>query len=115
LFSKNVFLIIPLLLPTIVSKKQTIPQPPFKTLEWTFVEFITPPIKHGNSCELKCKFCAKLFKTTSIARIKKHFLGTSISIVLGNSTRNLATVERVGYKNFEAKKFGQNKNENIYK
>jgi hypothetical protein len=42
-------------------------------------------------------------------------LGTSNRIVLGNSTRNLATVERVGYKNFEAKRIEKNKNENIYK
>jgi hypothetical protein len=35
--------------------------------------------------------------------------------VLGNSTRDLATIERVGCKSFKAKKIGQKKNGNIYK
>jgi hypothetical protein len=44
-----------------VSKKQTTPWPPFKALEWTFVECVTPPTKHGSFWELKCKFCVKEF------------------------------------------------------
>jgi hypothetical protein len=32
-----------------------------------------------------------------------------------NSTRDLATIERVGCKNFETRRIGQKKNENIYK
>jgi hypothetical protein len=31
---------------------------------------------------LKCNFCAKEFKATSITRIRKHFLGTSNNIEL---------------------------------
>jgi hypothetical protein len=44
-----------------VSKKQITPWPPSNALEWTFVEYITPPAKHGNFWELKCKFCVKEF------------------------------------------------------
>ncbi len=62
-----------------ISKKQTIPWPPSKTLQWTFVEYITPPIKHGSSWELKCKFCAKEFKTKSITRTRKHFWALQIT------------------------------------
>jgi len=35
--------------------------------------------------------------------------------MLDNSTRNLGTIEKVGYKSFEAKRIGQKKNGNIYK
>ncbi len=65
-----------------VFKKQSIPWPPSKAQEWTFVECVTPFAKHGNSWELKCNFCAKEFKATSITRIRKHFLGTSNNIEL---------------------------------
>jgi hypothetical protein len=35
--------------------------------------------------------------------------------VLGNFTRDLATIERASYKSFEAERIGQKKNGNIYK
>jgi hypothetical protein len=35
--------------------------------------------------------------------------------VFGNSTKDLATIERIGCKSFEEKRIGQKKNGNIYK
>jgi hypothetical protein len=90
--------------------KRTIPWPPSKALEWTFVGCVIPPTKHGRTWELKCKFCAKEFKVTLITRIREHFLGTSNNIdKLGNSARDLATIERASCKSFEAKRIRQKK------
>jgi hypothetical protein len=96
-----------------VSKKQTTPWPPSKALEWTFVEWVTPPTKHENSWELKCEFCAKEFKVTLITRIREQFFGTlnNIELCLAILQETLQPLREQVAKALKQKELGKRKME----
>ena len=75
--------------PSYVSTVSNVKWPPSAALEWTLVELLKPALKHGGTSELKCKYCGKEMKISSVTRLREHYVNEKLKAICPKVPRDI--------------------------